>query len=55
MAAEFKTGDRVKTLRGSTRGVVVSVLSDGRVSWRPEGSVTELVTLPESLLRVRIA
>src|SRR5213592_4502840 len=50
-SADFKAGDRVKTLRGSPRGVIVSVLSDGRVAWRPEGSQAELVALPESLLR----
>src|SRR5438477_5362103 len=33
--ADFKAGDRVKTLRGSTRGVILRVLADGRVEWRP--------------------
>jgi len=50
-AADFNTGDRVKTLRGSAHGVIVKILPDGRVSWRPDGSQTELVALPESLLR----
>jgi len=50
-SAEFKPGDRVKTLRGSTRGVIVRLLEDGRVVWRPEGSASELTALPESLLR----
>jgi hypothetical protein len=50
-SAEFKAGDRVKTLRGSTRGVIVRVLPDGRVVWRPDGSQSELMALPESLLR----
>ena len=50
-SAEFKPGDLVKTLRGSTRGVIVRVLPEGRVAWRPDGSQTELVALPESLLR----
>ena len=50
-AAEFKPGDRVKTLRGSTRGVIVRVLPDGRVVWRPDGSASELTALPEGLLR----
>lgn len=50
-SAEFKPGDRVKTLRGSARGVVVRVLDDGRVAWQPDGSASELVGLPESLLR----
>jgi transcription elongation factor len=50
-AAEFKPGDRVKTLRGSTRGVIVRVCQDGRVVWRPDGSASELTALPEGLLR----
>src|SRR5439155_1479521 len=50
-SAELKPGDRVKTLRGSTRGVIVRVQPDGRVAWRPDGSQAELVALPESLLR----
>jgi hypothetical protein len=50
-SAELKPGDRVKTLRGSTRGVIVRILPDGRVEWRPDGSRAELVTLPESMLR----
>jgi hypothetical protein len=49
--ADLKPGDRVKTLRGSTRGVVVRILSDGRVVWRPDGSASELIALPEGLLR----
>ena len=54
-AAEFKPGDRVKTLRGSTHGVIVSVKPDGRVTWRAEGSQAELIALPESLVRVDTA
>jgi hypothetical protein len=50
-SAEFKPGDRVKTLRGSTRGVIRRVLSDGRVAWQPDRSQSELIALPESLLR----
>jgi hypothetical protein len=50
-SADFKPGVRVKTLRGSTYGVILSVLPDGRVVWRPEESKAELVALPESLLR----
>jgi hypothetical protein len=46
-SAEFKVGDRVKTLRGSTRGVIVRILPDGRLAWRPEGRQAELVALPE--------
>ena len=50
-SADFKPGDRVKTLRGSTRGVILNGLSDGRVAWQPDGSQSALVALPESLLR----
>jgi hypothetical protein len=51
--AELKTGDRVQTLRGSTRGIIVRILSDGRVVWRPDGGRSELTSLPEGLLRER--
>jgi hypothetical protein len=50
-AASFQPGDRVKTLRGSTRGVIVRLLPDARVAWQPDGSHSELVALPESLLK----
>jgi len=49
-SAELKSGDRVKTLRGSTQGTVLRVLEDGRVVWQPDGSSAELTALPESLL-----
>ena len=49
--ADWKPGDRVKTLRGSTRGVIVRLEEDGRVVWRPDGTESELMALPESLLR----
>ena len=45
----FKIGDRVKTMRGTLHGVIVSILKDGRVVWRPEGAEIELIALPESL------
>jgi hypothetical protein len=48
-AAQFAPGDRVRTLRGSLRGVVVRVLEDGRLAWRPDGRASELIALPESL------
>jgi hypothetical protein len=51
-SAEFHRGDRVKTLRGSTRGVIVRVLPGGRVSWRPDGSQSELIALRESVAHV---
>ena len=50
-AASFQPGDRVKTLRGSSRGVILRALPDGRVVWQPDGSQSELMALPESLLR----
>ena len=46
---EFKPGDRVKTLRGSARGVVVRTAADGRIVWRLDGG-GELLGLPEDLL-----
>ena len=49
-AAELQPGCRVKTLRGSTRGVVVRLMPDGKVVWKPDGSGAELVAVPESLL-----
>jgi len=49
--ASFHPGDRVKTLRGSTRGVIKQILDDGRVVWQPAGTPSELIALPESLLR----
>ena len=48
-SSDFRPGDRVKTLRGSTRGVIVRLLEDGRVVWRPEGTESELTGLPETL------
>ncbi len=49
-AASIAVGDRVQTLRGSTRGTVTHVEEDGRIVWRPEGSTLDLIALPESLL-----
>jgi len=50
-AADWKPGDRVKTLRGSLHGVVARILEDGRVVWVPDGTQNELTSLPESLCR----
>jgi hypothetical protein len=50
-SAEFKTGDRVKTLRGSLNGVILKILDDGKIVWQPDGAKSELTALPESLLR----
>jgi hypothetical protein len=49
--ANYKPGDRVKTLRGSAHGVNRRILDDGRMVWQPEGTQSELTALPESLLR----
>jgi hypothetical protein len=39
----------VRTLKGSMRGTIVSLLPDGRVVWRTD-SGAELIALPEALL-----
>ena len=49
-AADLVPGQRVKTLGGSVRGVITRVLEDGRVAVRPDGSASELISLPENLL-----
>lgn len=49
--ADFQPGDRIKTLRGSTHGVIVRVRSDGKIVWRPDRSMAELIALPESVIR----
>jgi hypothetical protein len=49
--ASFQPGDRVKTLRGSAHGVIKRILDDGRVVWQPQGARSELIALPESLMR----
>lgn len=49
-AAALMPGSRVKTLRGLLRGVITRVLEDGRVAVRADGSASELLCLPESLL-----
>lgn len=52
-AADLRPGMRVKTLRGAVEGVVLRILPDKRVLWRPKGSSNDLVAEPVSLLRVR--
>jgi len=52
-APDFRPGDRIKTLRGSSRGVIVRLLPEGKVVWRPDGSRSELTALPESLIKER--
>jgi len=48
--ADLKPGTRVKTLRGSARGVVFRNTDDGRVVWRADGSGAERTSLPEGLI-----
>ena len=50
-SVDFKVGDRVKTFRGSLRGVIVKILDDGRIVWRPDDHASELIALPESLIQ----
>ena len=50
-STELQIGDRVQTLRGSTRGVIKQVLADGRVVWQADGTNTELTALPEALVK----
>jgi hypothetical protein len=47
--ADWKPGDRVKTLRGSLHGKILRVLEDGTIVWQPNGTNSELTALPESL------
>ena len=48
--ADLMPGTRVKSMRGSIRGVITRVLDDGRVAVRPDGSASEMISLPENLL-----
>jgi hypothetical protein len=52
-SADLKPGDRVKTLRGTARGVIVRKLDDGRLVWQVDGSGAELISLPEGLIPER--
>ncbi|HXB58435.1 MAG TPA: hypothetical protein VNU95_02670 [Candidatus Acidoferrales bacterium] len=47
--ADWKPGDRVKTLRGSLHGKILRVLKDGKIVWQPDNTTSELTALPESL------
>ena len=49
-AAVLVPGTRVKSMRGSMRGVITRVLDDGRVAVRPDASASEMISLPENLL-----
>jgi hypothetical protein len=50
-STDWKAGDRVKTLRGSLHGIIVKVLEDGRIVWKPDATAGDLIALPESLCR----
>lgn len=50
--ADLKPGDRMQTLRRTTRGTILRILSDGRVLWRPDDSTSELLISLESLVPV---
>ncbi len=49
--ADWKPGDRVKTLDDTLRGSIVRILEDGRVVWKPDAAQSDLSALPESLAR----
>jgi flavin-dependent dehydrogenase len=49
-AADLLAGTRVRTLRGSVRGVITRVLEDGRVAVRADGAAGEMISLPENLM-----
>lgn len=51
--AALRPGMRVKTLRGAVEGVVLQLLPEHRVLWRPRGSTADLVAEAASLLPVR--
>jgi hypothetical protein len=42
---------RAKPLSGITAGVIVKILDDGRIAWRPGGRKTELIARPENLVQ----
>jgi hypothetical protein len=47
--AAWKPGDRVRTMRGLLRGVIIRVRDDGRVVWKPDGTQSELTAMPDNL------
>ena len=52
VSADLKPGDPVQSLRGTTRGVILRILPDGRLVWKPDDSTSELIALPESLVPI---
>ncbi len=52
-AEPLRPGTRVKTVRGAVEGVVLRVLADQRVLWRPRASTVDWIAEPGSLLPVR--
>lgn len=49
----LQPGDCITTLKFTNRGRVTRVLPDGRVAWMPEGRKTELLAMPESLIKLK--
>ena len=49
-AAEFQHGDRPRVL---ARGLIVQIFPVGRVAWRVDGSNSDLIAWPESVLRIQ--
>ena len=52
-SASLIVGERVETLRGSLSGVIIRILEDGRVAWKPDPSNNEFIGLPESLRKIK--
>jgi len=48
----LRPGDRVSTLRMTTKGKVTRILADGRLAWLPDGRKTELLAAPETLIKI---
>jgi hypothetical protein len=51
-SALLAVGDRVSSLRGTTRGVILEILDDGRIVWRPDDAALSMIALPETLQRL---
>lgn len=49
--ADWKPGDRVRTLRGALHGKILRVLEDRKIVWQPDDTDNELTALPENLSR----
>jgi hypothetical protein len=51
-SADYQKGDRIRTLRGSTQGIIIRILEDGKVVWKPDDTDVELTGLPETLKKL---